>query len=348
MSGLVVPSRRDEIGILTIDNAPVNALSTAVARELQAAIEALERDGEIRAIVLIGAGRTFIAGADIREFATLTVPPLNPVLNRIESCAKPVIAAIHGAALGGGLETAMACHYRVADAAAKLGQPEVKLGLIPGAGGTQRLPRLAGVETALRMCAFGEPVGAGTALASGVVDEIVESLLDGAVAFARRNLPLRPTRDRNDKLTFDASMFAAARAEVRARCPELIAPPAAIDAIEGAMKFGFEEGARREAELFERCLRSDQSQALIHVFFGEREVAKRFGAGVLESNAVLVERLSAAYRGGYAAEEGARILRDDTTLCPVDIDILAIHACGFPRWLGGPMWQAEHHHASST
>jgi 3-hydroxyacyl-CoA dehydrogenase len=341
MSGLIVTSRRDEIGILAIDNPPVNALSSAVALELQTALEALERDGQIRAIVLIGAGRTFIAGADIREFATLTVPPLNPVLNRIESCAKPVIAAIHGSALGGGLETAMACHYRVADAAAQVGQPEVKLGLIPGAGGTQRLPRLAGVETALRMCAFGEPVGASAALASGIVDEIVEGgLLDGAVAFARRDPPPRPTRERNQKLTFDASVFAAARDEVRARCPKLIAPPAAIDAIEGATKFGFEEGARREAELFEQCLLSDQSKALIHVFFGEREVAKRFGAGVLEQNRALVERLSAAHRGGRAVEEGARILQEDNTLRPVDIDILAIHACGFPRWLGGPMWQA--------
>jgi 3-hydroxyacyl-CoA dehydrogenase len=341
MSGLVVTSRRGEIGILAIDNPPVNALSSAVARELQAAVEALEGDGEIRAIVLIGAGRTFIAGADIREFLTLTVPPLNPVLNRIESCAKPVIAAIHGAALGGGLETAMACHYRVADAAAEVGQPEVKLGLIPGAGGTQRLPRLAGVETALRMCTFGEPVGAGAALASGIVDEIVEgSLLDAALAFARRDLPLRPARARNEKLTFDASVFIAARDEVHARCPELIAPPAAIDAIEAATKLGFEEGMRREAELFQQCLLSDQSKALIHVFFGEREVAKRFGRGVLESNRTLVERLSVAYRGGHAAEEGGRILQEDSTLRPVDLDILAIHACGFPRWLGGPMWHA--------
>ena len=341
MPGFVVTSRRGEIGILTIDNPPVNALSAAVGLELQAALEALEGDGEIRAIVLIGAGRTFIAGADIREFVKLTAPPLNPVLNRIESCAKPVIAAIHGTALGGGLETAMACHYRVADAAAQVGQPEVKLGLIPGAGGTQRLPRLAGIETALRMCAFGEPVGAGAAQASGIVDEIVEGdLLDGGVAFARRGVPLRPTRDRNDKLTFDASVFAAARDEVRARCPQLIAPPAAIDAIEGATKFGFEEGARREAELFQQCLVSDQSKALIHVFFGEREVAKKFGPGVLEQNRSLVDRLSAAYRDGRAAEEGARILEEDPALKPGDIDIVAIHACGFPRWLGGPMWHA--------
>ena len=134
MSGLVVTSRRHAVGILAIDNPPVNALGTPVALELQAAVEALLDDGEIRAIVLIGSGRTFIAGADIREFVKLTLPPLNPLLNRIENCAKPVIAAIHGMALGGGLETALACHYRVATGEARVGQPEVKLGLIPGSG----------------------------------------------------------------------------------------------------------------------------------------------------------------------------------------------------------------------
>jgi 3-hydroxyacyl-CoA dehydrogenase len=335
MSDLVVTSRRDEIGVLAIDNPPVNALSTAVALALQASLEPLERDGGIRAIVLIGAGRTFIAGADIREFLKLTVPPLDSVLGAIENCTKPVIAAIHGNALGGGLETAMACHYRVAARSAQVGQPEVKLGLIPGAGGTQRLPRLAGVETALRMCAFGEPVSAAAALESGIVDEIIDvDLLEGAVAFARRGLTVRPTRDRNQKLRFDAEVFAAVREEVRTVSPELVAPPAAIDAIEAATRRGFDEGLRREAELFQQCLMSDQSKALIRVFFGEREVAKKFGAGVLESRASLVERV------GRGFEECLRVLQEDSTLRPIDLDIVAIHACGFPRWLGGPMWQA--------
>jgi 3-hydroxyacyl-CoA dehydrogenase len=331
MSRLVVTSRRDAVGILAIDNPPV----------LDAAVEALESDGAIRAIVLIGSGRTFIAGADIREFVKLTLPPLNPLLNRIENCSKPVIAAIHGMALGGGLETAMACHYRVATVEAQVGQPEVKLGLIPGAGGTQRLPRLAGVELALRMCALGEPIGASEARDAGIVDEIVEGdLLESAVGFANRGLPLRPTRDRNEKLAADPEVFAAARHNARKRCPELIAPSAAIDAIEAATKLPFDEGLRREVGLFDKCLHSDQSKALIHVFFGERDVAKKWGAGALESNRALVDRLTAAHRDGSAAEEGARIIEQDATLRPVDIDILAIHSCGFPRWLGGPMWQA--------
>ncbi len=341
MSGLVVTSHRDSVGILAIDNPPVNALSTPVALELQAAVEALEGDNEIRAIVLIGSGRTFIAGADIREFLKLTLPPLNPLLNRIENCRKPVIAAIHGTALGGGLETALACHYRVATADAQVGQPEVKLGLIPGAGGTQRLPRLAGVELALRMCAFGEPIGASEARDAGIVDEIVEGdLLESAVAFANRCLPPRPTWDRCEKLAAGGAVLAAARHDVREHCPELIAPPAAIEAVEAATKLPFDEGLRLEAELFDKCLHSDQSKALVHAFFGERDVAKKWGAGVLESNRALVDRLSAAHRDGRAVEEGARILEEDATLRPVDIDILAIHACGFPRWLGGPMWQA--------
>jgi len=341
MSGLVVISRRGAVGILAIDNPPVNALSTPVALELQEAVEALESDGEIRAIVLMGSGRTFIAGADIREFLKLTLPPLNPLLNRIENCPKPVIAAIHGMALGGGLETAMACHYRLATAEVQVGQPEVKLGLIPVAGGTQRLPRLAGVELALRMCAFGEPISAGEARDAGIVDEIVEGdLLESAVAFAKRGPQPRPACDRNEKLTAGPEVFAAARRSARERCPELIAPLAAIDAVEGAATLPFDEGLRREVELFDKCLHSDQSKALIHVFFGERDVAKKWGAGVLEGNRVLVDRLAAAYRTGRTSEEGTRILEENSTLRPVDIDILSIHACGFPRWLGGPMWQA--------
>jgi 3-hydroxyacyl-CoA dehydrogenase len=332
MSGLVITSRRDAVGILAIDNPPVNALSTPVALELQAAVEALENDEAIRAIVLIGTGRTFIAGADIREFLNLTLPPLNPLLNRIENCPKPVIAAIHGMALGGGLETAMACHYRVATADAQVGQPEVKLGLIPGAGGTQRLPRLVGLRKAMLMCIFGEPINATEALACGIVDEIVEGdLLESAVAFGRRGSPVRRTRDR--ELTKEEELVLGSMDDV------LIARRAAMEAIKAAATLPFDEGMRREAELFDKCLHSDQSKALIHVFFGERDVAKRWGAGVLESNRAFVDRLTAAHRDGRATEEGARILEEDATLRPVDIDILAIHSCSFPRWLGGPMWQ---------
>jgi len=286
MSELVLIGLHGDAAVITINNPPVNALSPGVPEGIDAAIRTLEADARVKAIVLIGGGKTFIAGADIREFGKLTAsgnrargPALNPVLNRIEMCAKPVIAAIHGTALGGGLETAIACHYRVAVETALVGQPEVKLGLIPGAGGTQRLPRLAGVAQAVEMCVQGEPVGAREALELGIVDEIVDGdLLEGAIAFAMKIAEApRRTRDWNDKLNdheANAIVFDAARNSARKKQRNRIAPLAAIDAIEAATKLPFEEGLAREAELFQKCLFSDQSKALIHVFFGEREVTK--------------------------------------------------------------------------
>jgi 3-hydroxyacyl-CoA dehydrogenase len=287
MSDLVTLTKRGEVAVITVNNPPVNALSPGVPEGIGAAIDAIVRDASVRAAVLIGAGRTFIAGADIREFGKMTSGKrerlsLQPLLMRIEDCPKPVIAAIHGTALGGGLETAMGCHYRVAVASAQVGQPEVKLGLIPGAGGTQRLPRLAGVPKALEMCAGGEPVRADDAVRAGIVDRIIEGdLLDGAVAFAGELLARgerpRPVRERAEKLGNEASnapIFAAAREAAHKRGRGMVAPLAAIDAVEAATRLPFEEGCRREDELFRQCLFSDQSKALIHVFFAEREVAK--------------------------------------------------------------------------
>ncbi len=290
MSELVLVSKDGDVGVITVNNPPVNALSPGVPEGIAAAVEQFGRDGEVRAIVLVGGGRTFIAGADIREFAKITSsgdhrrgPGLNPVLDKIENSAKPVVAAIHGTALGGGLETAMACHYRVAAASAKVGQPEAKLGIIPGAGGTQRLPRLAGVQLAVEMCAGGEPITAHAARAAGIVDAIVDGdLLAGAIAFARERLaagklPVRRTRDLDDKLgseNVNGPILTAARENARKKQRNLLAPQAAIDAIEAATKLPFNEGLQREAELFQQCLFSDQSKALIHVFFSEREVAK--------------------------------------------------------------------------
>src|SRR6266850_4642690 len=212
MNELVLTSKDGEIGILTVNNPPVNALSPGVPEGIIAGIEAFEKDDSVKAIVLIGGGRTFIAGADIREFGKITSggdrkrgPGFVSILDRMENSSKPIVAAIHGTALGGGLETAMACHYRVAVPSAQVGQPEVKLGIIPGAAGTQRLPRLAGVAKAVEMCAFGEPVKAKVALECGIVDRIIEGdLLAGAVAFAREIIttgatPPR-TRERNEKL----------------------------------------------------------------------------------------------------------------------------------------------------
>lgn len=285
MSEIVLTSREGDIGVITINNPPVNALSPGVPEGILAGIEQFEKDESVKAIVVIGGGRTFIAGADIKEFGKITSagnkergPGLNPVLDRIENCTKPVVAAIHGTALGGGLETAMACHYRVAVPAAQVGQPEVKLGIIPGAGGTQRLPRLAGIAKALEMCAGGEPISAKDAHQHGIIDQLVEGdLLAGAVAFARGDIAAGRTRDRDARLgapDVNGPIFAAARENAKKKQRNLMAPQAAIDAVEAAATLPFDEGVRREAELFQDCLFSDQSKALIHVFFGEREVAK--------------------------------------------------------------------------
>jgi 3-hydroxyacyl-CoA dehydrogenase len=287
MSDLVLTSKDGDVGILTVNNPPVNALSPGVPEGILAGIEQFEKDDAVQAIVLIGGGRTFIAGADIREFGKITSggdrrrgPGFNSILDRIEKASKPIIAAIHGTALGGGLETAMACHYRVAVPSAQVGQPEVKLGIIPGAGGTQRLPRLAGIAKAVEMCAAGDPIGAQDAHQAGIVDQIIEGdLLGGAVAFARTKIGALPrrTRDLNSKLgneQSNAPVFAAARDAASKKQRNLTAPLAAIDAVEAATKLHFDEGIKRESELFQQCLFSDQSKGLIHVFFGEREVAK--------------------------------------------------------------------------
>src|SRR5262245_45071089 len=180
MNDLVQLSKDQDIAVITINNPPVNALSPGVPEGISAAIEQIGKDPSVKAAVLIGGGSTFVAGADIKEFIKITSgkakPSLEfvPMLKRIEDCPKPVVMAIHGTAFGGGLELAMAGHYRVAAPAAQVGQPEVKLGLIPGAAGTQRLPRLAGIPKAAAMCAFGEPISAQAALDAGIVDRIIE------------------------------------------------------------------------------------------------------------------------------------------------------------------------------
>ena len=282
MADLAGISRDGDVAIITIDNPPVNALGSALIGALNRAIGTAEIDHEVRAIVLIGSGRTFIAGADIREFQEMIDagaggdPGLNPLLERIENCPKPVIAAIHGSALGGGLETAMACHYRVAAPGAQIGQPEVKLGLIPGAGGTQRLPRLAGVGEALAMCTTGAPRSAADALAMGILDRIIEDdLRTGAIEFARARIAdgPRPTRARA-LAAVDPSVFETARREAARRDRNQIAPQLAIESIENATRLPFDKALAREAELFLRALFSPQAKALIRTFFGEREVAR--------------------------------------------------------------------------
>lgn len=283
MALLVRTENRDGVAVIVIDNPPVNALNIEVLEQLAAAVEQAAADEGVRAVVLSGAGKNFIAGADITLLPKIASGELPPVawqdyMARIENSPKPVIAAIHGAALGGGLETAMACHWRIAQAGAQVGQPEVKLGLIPGAGGTQRLPRLAGVEKAMEMCAYGEPLEARAALGAGIVDEVVEGdVVVAAVEFARTAPAVRRTRDLGEKLCEAAeaeSLAEVFRQAVRRKLAHQTAPEAAIDAVAAAAKMPFEQGLEAERRLFEACLKGAQSKALIHVFFAERGTAK--------------------------------------------------------------------------
>jgi 3-hydroxyacyl-CoA dehydrogenase len=285
MSDLVQLTKQNDIAVITINNPPVNALSPGVPEGISEALDQIEKDDTVKAAVLIGGGRTFVAGADLKEFGKMTAGKkrgagLLPLLLKIEDSTKPIIVAIHGTAFGGGLELAMAGHYRVAIASAQVGQPEVKLGIIPGAAGTQRLPRLAGVAKAVEMCTTGNPVTAGEALKFGIIDKIIDvDLLIGAVAFARdvAGKPAPKTRERNSKLGDTAentAVFAGARENAASKQRNLKAPLAAIDAIEAATTMPFAGGCQLEQKLFIECLFSDQSKSLIHVFFGERETSK--------------------------------------------------------------------------
>src|SRR5262249_8653067 len=275
------------VGLITVDNPPVNALSAGVPEGIAAGIERAEHDASVRAVVLIGAGRTFVAGADIKQLEEQAhgrgagAPNLHVLLKSVEDCPKPVVMAMHGTALGGGLELAMAGHYRVASPDAQAGQPEVNLGIIPGAEGSQRLPRLVGVAAAIDMLVSGKPVKAPEAARMGLFDKIVDGdLQSGAVAFALEvaKSGLRPkTRERNEKLgslESNAALFAAGREQARKTRRNLSAPSAAIDALEAAVSLPFDEGCRKEREIAEKCLASEQAKALIHAFFAERAVAK--------------------------------------------------------------------------
>ncbi len=282
MSAVVDLSVDGDVAVLTIDSPPVNALSADVRDGLAAGVAAAVADPAVEAIVLACAGRTFIAGADISEFGK---PPrgasLHKVIEAMEGSPKPIVAAIHGTALGGGLEVALACHYRVAVASAKLGLPEVKLGLLPGAGGTQRLPRLVGPEQALKMVTSGNPVAAKAALGMGLVDEIApeDGLLAAATAFARRpGLALVKVRDRTDKIdaakpTADA-MFADFRTANARTMRGFDAPEANIKTIEAAVNLSFDEGMAVERELFTGLMTGLQSKAQRYVFFAERQANK--------------------------------------------------------------------------
>lgn len=274
----------DGIGIITIDSPPVNALSHRVRVALDEGFRLFANDPDVHGIVLICAGRTFIAGADITELGKpILEPTLREVVDLIEQGAKPVVAAIHGTALGGGYEMALICHYRVAVPSAQVGLPEVKLGLLPGGGGTQRLPRLVGPEIALDVIIKGDPVPAPEALRLGMIDALAEEgqLLEGALAFIRKVIaerqPLQRVRDRTDKTgpyRGNSNLFDQFRSKNAHAMRGFLAPENNIKAIEAAVELPFDEGIRREHELFTELLQSPQSAAQRYYFFAEREAAK--------------------------------------------------------------------------
>ncbi|MEA1079973.1 3-hydroxyacyl-CoA dehydrogenase NAD-binding domain-containing protein [Marinobacter qingdaonensis] len=283
MSEVVTYNRDGSVGVITVNYPPVNALGHAVRSGLLAALNQGLADAEAKVLLLVCEGRTFIAGADIREFGKPIQEPVLPeVMNQFENSSKPVIAAIHGTALGGGLETALGCHYRVALGSAKVGLPEVKLGLLPGAGGTQRLPRLTGARKALEMITTGDFVAAPQALELGIVDavEAGDDIREVGLAYARKAVeegwPVRRVRDLTDKVEADkgSEVFDEFRAALEKKARGLFSPFKCVDAVEAAFTLPFDEGLQRERALFSECMASPQRAGLIHAFFAEREVSK--------------------------------------------------------------------------
>jgi 3-hydroxyacyl-CoA dehydrogenase len=275
--------RTGSVAVITLDNPPVNALSAGLRTGLMEAFKQAKADPANKAIVLICNGRTFIAGADISEFGKPSQGPgLNDLFGAIEGGSIPVVAAIHGTALGGGLEVALACHYRVAVSSARFGLPEVKLGLLPGAGGTQRLPRLVGIEKAMAMITTGDMIGAAEAKESGLVDEVVSGdLRAGAIAFAERMAakggPYPLVRDRNDKMIAaraNPGVFDEFRKTHGRRWRGQMAPAHIMKCLEAAVNLPFDQGIAEERRLFQELVNSDQSKAQRYFFFAEREAAK--------------------------------------------------------------------------
>jgi 3-hydroxyacyl-CoA dehydrogenase len=280
---VVACERYGEILLVTIENPPVNALSVDVRQGILAAIEWADAEPGIQAVLLVGAGRNFIAGADIREFGKPPLPPtLSDVCNRLEACNKIVVAAIQGAALGGGMEVALAAHYRLAFLQAKLGLPEVRLGLMPGAGGTQRMPRLVGAATALELILSGRHIDAEEALEAGLVDRLARDMnvIEAGLAYTHELLAAQaaPRRTRDAPALADQQVnraaVAAARVQVAGRSQSLFSPMKIVEAVEAAFVLPFDAGILLERKLFLQCMDSPQRAGLIHAFFAEREVLK--------------------------------------------------------------------------
>ena len=283
MKGTVIYDVRDEVAILTVDNPPVNPLSDGVRTGLYESLIKAEEDSSVKGVVLTGNGRAFIAGADISEFGgNVEGVSLNEVFSKLENCSKPVVAAINGIALGGGLETALCCNYRIADKSAFVGLPEVNLGLLPGGGGTQRLPRLTGPSEALKMMLSGSHVPAKKALNMGIVDKISENVVEESIDFVKEvaeNTENHPkVRDNNEKMIEargnDNILLEAQAMAAKGRKGQF-APGQIIKCVEAAISLDdFDEGLKKEGEYFLECLLHPQREAMIHIFFGERAASK--------------------------------------------------------------------------
>jgi 3-hydroxyacyl-CoA dehydrogenase len=282
MPELVDYSKHGAIGVITVNNPPVNALSPGVPEGIYESLQKAMSDPAVKAVVLIGGGRSFIAGADIKHVGQQKSPVAMKWRDEMEKMAKPVVAAIHGFALGGGLESAFCCHYRVAVPSAKVGLPEVLIGIIPGGGGTQRLPRLVGPKTAMELIVSGRHVPAPEAKALGIIDEIMpeKDLLGAAVAFAEKIADIRPlprVGERTDKLAEakeEPGLFDAMRKKIERRARNQVAPYHGIKAVEAAVTLPLEQGLARERELFDELRQGEETNALKYVFWAEREAAK--------------------------------------------------------------------------
>jgi 3-hydroxyacyl-CoA dehydrogenase len=330
-AAVVKRERHGNILLISIDNPPVNALGVDVRRGLLAAIEAADADPGVHLVLLTGAGRAFIGGADIREFGKARLPPALPdVCNRIEACTKPVIAVIHGPALGGGLEVALAAHYRIALPEAKLGLPEVQLGLLPGAGGTQRAPRLIGAAAALEMMLTGRHVGAAEACALGLVDRLavgaepVQAGLVHARELFSAGTSVRRTRDADGLVDHEEARaaLAKARADTAKKSPGLFSPMKIIEAVQGALELPFDAGLALERKLFLECLDSPQRAGLVHMFFAEREAAK--SPETLAWRARMLERIGVVGGGTMGAGIAVSVLDAGLSLTMVERDQAAL------------------------
>jgi 3-hydroxyacyl-CoA dehydrogenase len=355
-----VSTRRDgDILVVTIDHPPVNALAQPVRAGLLAAVTLLEIDASLRGMVLMSTGRVFIGGADIREFAGPRLEPLlTTVCARLEQCAKPIVAAVHGAALGGGFEVALAAHARVAAPDAVVAFPEVLLGLLPGAGGTQRAPRLCGAALAIELMLTGRRLSAAEAYDAGLIDAVHEDVGDAALALARAlagsasqpgyTLP----RARHGTALRDSDATVTAVAAARAALPTthagLYSPMRIVDCVEFAATHAFDEGAAYESQAFLDCLASPQRAALVHLFFAEREAKLSEQEGI--DMAALGATLRAAHHaGGDEAMRAAAhtLLASGEAKRAADVDVASVRFAGVARWRGGVLWDEQHRNVTA-